>query len=200
MGQSTGDDSGDTRRGSKASCGGASNGVTRTPPESRCRGRAADQGARHHPPLKSALLIWKAQAQLALGRAEHALPSASRLVGSGSEPSRLPLDRRCMEALGDLDGAEELLRMGWRLFPEAIHIPVQLAVILSDQGRHPEALDILVEIPLDHPIPEDFRSSSWACGQISSQPWDAGPKPMTSCGKASTDIRHPTSSRMPIPL
>lgn len=46
---------------------------------------------------------------------------------------------------------------GWRLFPEAIHLPVQLAVILSDQGRHPEALDILVEIPLDHPVPEDLQ-------------------------------------------
>ena len=47
--------------------------------------------------------------------------------------------------------------MGWRLFPEAVHLPVQLAVVLSDQARLPEALDILDEIQVDDRIPDDLQ-------------------------------------------
>jgi tetratricopeptide (TPR) repeat protein len=47
--------------------------------------------------------------------------------------------------------------MGWRLFPEAVHLPVQLAVALSDQARLPEALDILDEVPIDDRIPDDLQ-------------------------------------------
>jgi len=114
-------------------------------------------GLENHPRLKSALLIWKAQADLALGRAEHALPSASQSWDLHPSPHSCHLTAVALEALADRDGAEELLRMGWRLFPEAVHLPVQLAVILSDQGRHPEALDILTELPVDHPVPEDLQ-------------------------------------------
>jgi len=47
--------------------------------------------------------------------------------------------------------------MGWRLFPEAVHIPVQLAVVLSEQARHPEALAILDKIEVDERIPDDLQ-------------------------------------------
>jgi hypothetical protein len=62
-----------------------------------------------------------------------------------------------LEALGDAEGSEELLRMGWQLFPDAIHLPVQLVVLLSDQGRLPEALDTLDEIPVDDRLPNDLE-------------------------------------------
>ncbi len=108
-------------------------------------------------PHKPALLIWRSQALLAMGEAERALPSASESWDLDPSPHACHLAANAMEALGDLDGAEEMLRIGWRLFPAAIHIPVQLAVSLSDQGRHPEALDILEEIPIDRRMPIDFQ-------------------------------------------
>jgi tetratricopeptide (TPR) repeat protein len=104
-----------------------------------------------------ALLIWKAQALLALGQAERALSAGSQAWDLDPSPHACHLTANALEAVGDLDGAEELLRMGCRLFPEAVHLPVQLAVTLSDQGRHPEALDILDEIPLDQRMPADFQ-------------------------------------------
>jgi tetratricopeptide (TPR) repeat protein len=109
--------------------------------------------SKHRPPL----LIWKAQALLAMGLAERALPPASQSWDLDPSPHACHLTANALEALGELDRAEELLRMGWRLFPEAVHLPVQLAVTLSDQGRHPEALEILDEVPLDQRVPADFQ-------------------------------------------
>lgn len=110
-----------------------------------------------HPQLEATLLIWKAQALLAMGDAECALPPASRSWELDPSPHSCHLQSNALEALGDLDGSEGLLRMGWKLFPEAVHIPVQLAVVLSEQARHPEALDILDEIELDDRIPNDLQ-------------------------------------------
>lgn len=112
-----------------------------------------DDDSTHRP----ALLIWKAQALLAMGLAERALPAASQSWDLEPSPHACHLTANARETLGDLDGAEELLRVGWRLFPNAIHLPVQLAVTLSDQGRHPEAFDILEEIPIDDRLPSDFQ-------------------------------------------
>ena len=109
------------------------------------------------PQFQAALLVWKAQALLTMGHAEKALPFASQSWDLEPSPHACHLTSNALEALGDLDGSEELLRMGWRLFPEAIHLPVQLAVTLSDQARHPEALEVLEEVPLDHRIPEDLQ-------------------------------------------
>jgi tetratricopeptide (TPR) repeat protein len=111
----------------------------------------------NHPQLEATLLVWKAQALLAMGYAERALPPAARSWEIDPSPHSCHLQSNALEALGDLDGSEELLRMGWRLFPEAVHIPVQLAVVLSDQARHPEALDILDKIEIDDRIPEDLQ-------------------------------------------
>ncbi len=110
-----------------------------------------------HPQLEAALLIWKAQALLAMGCAEQALPCASRSWELEPSSHACHLKSNALEAIGDLDGCEELLRMGWRLFPEAVHLPVQLAVALSDQARLPEALDILDEVPIDDRIPDDLQ-------------------------------------------
>jgi tetratricopeptide (TPR) repeat protein len=107
--------------------------------------------------LKATLLVWQAQAHLAMGSAELALPSASDSWELEPSPHACHLASNALEALGDLDASEEMLRIGWRLFPEAVHLPVQLAVVLSDQARLPEALDILDEIPLDHRIPNDLQ-------------------------------------------
>lgn len=110
-----------------------------------------------HPQLEATLLIWKAQALLAMGYPERALPPASRSWELEPSPHACHLQSNALEALGDLDGSEELLRMGRRLFPEAVHLPVQLAVVLSDQARLPEALDILDEIQVDDRIPDDLQ-------------------------------------------
>ena len=109
------------------------------------------------PVIEASLLIWKAQAQLAMGQAEEALAAASRSWEIEPSPHACHLVSNALEAAGDPEGAEELLRMGWRLFPEAVHLPVQLAVILSGQGRLPEALDALDEIPSEEKIPEDLH-------------------------------------------
>ena len=108
-------------------------------------------------PHRPGLLIWKAQAMLAMGLAEEAHPVASQSWDLDPSPHACHLNANALEALGDLEGAEELLRMGWRLFPGAVHLPVQLAVTLADQGRHPEALDVLDEVSIDSRVPEDLQ-------------------------------------------
>ena len=110
-----------------------------------------------HPQLEATLLIWKAQALLAMGYPDRALQPASRSWELDPSPHACHLQSNALESLGDLDSSEELLRLGWRLFPEAVHFPVQLAVVLSDQARLPEALDILDGIQIDHRIPEDLQ-------------------------------------------
>ena len=110
-----------------------------------------------HPQLEATLLIWKAQALLAMGYPDRALAPASRSWELDPSPHACHLQSNALEALGDLDDSEELLRMGWQLFPDAVHLPVQLAVVLSDQARLPEALDILDEIHVDDRIPNDLQ-------------------------------------------
>jgi tetratricopeptide (TPR) repeat protein len=110
-----------------------------------------------HPQLKATLLIWKAQALLAMGYPDRALPAATQSWELDPSPHACHLRSNALEALGNLDDSEELLRMGWRLFPDAVHLPVQLAVVLSEQARHPEALDILDEIEVDERIPADLQ-------------------------------------------
>jgi tetratricopeptide (TPR) repeat protein len=110
-----------------------------------------------HPQLEATLLIWKAQALLAMGYPEQALSPAARSWELDPSPHACHLQSNALEALGDLDRSEELLQMGWQLFPEAVHLPVQLAVVLSDQARLPEALDILDEIEVDDRIPDDLQ-------------------------------------------
>jgi tetratricopeptide (TPR) repeat protein len=110
-----------------------------------------------YPKYRAALLVWKAQALLAMGLAEHAQEPASQSWELEPSPHACHLTANALEALGNPDGAEELLRVGWRMFPQAVHLPVQLAVILSDQARIPEAVDILEEVPFDDRVPDDLQ-------------------------------------------
>ena len=109
------------------------------------------------PRLEAQLLIWKAQAHLAMGDPETALPAASR--SWDLEPSHYAchLLSNALAAAGQPDDAERLLKTGWELFPDAFHLPVQLAIVLSDQGRHPEALDTIDLLPRGAPVPDDLQ-------------------------------------------
>jgi hypothetical protein len=62
-----------------------------------------------------------------------------------------------LHAVGDSEQAEEFLRMGSKLFPDAIHLPMQLAMLLADQGRLPEALDVLDHVSPAPQLPEDMQ-------------------------------------------
>jgi tetratricopeptide (TPR) repeat protein len=108
------------------------------------------------PRVTAALLVWKAQALLALGRAEQAQRAATRSWDLQPTPHACHLSANAEEALGNHDDAEELLQVGWRMFPAAVHLPVQLAIILADQGRVPEAHEVLEQVPLDAPVPPDL--------------------------------------------
>jgi len=110
-----------------------------------------------HPKLEARLLIWKAQALLEMGCAERALTPASRSWDLEASPHACHLMSSVLDSLGDPEGSEEQLRLGWGLFPEATHLPVELAVFLSHQGRLPEALDTLDEVRIDDRIPDDLQ-------------------------------------------
>jgi tetratricopeptide (TPR) repeat protein len=103
------------------------------------------------------LLIWKAQALLSMGCPERALPSASSSWDLESSPHACHLMSSALNAVGDSQQSEELLRMGWEVFPDAIHLPMQLAMILAEQGRLPEALDVLDEVTPTTQLPEDMQ-------------------------------------------
>jgi hypothetical protein len=107
--------------------------------------------------VRAALLTWEAQAHLSMGMADKALPAASLSWELEPSPHACHLTSSALEAMGDAERSEQLLRMGWRLFPEAIHLPVQLAVTLAGQARMPEALDILDEVDVGEKAPEDIR-------------------------------------------
>jgi hypothetical protein len=93
--------------------------------------------------LEAQLLVWKAQALLSMGSPERALPAASASWQLSPSPHACHLKATALNAAGDSDRAEELLGMGAELYPDAIYLPVQLAMMLADQGRMPEALEIL---------------------------------------------------------
>ncbi len=97
--------------------------------------------------IEAQLLIWKATALLAMGLAERALQAAQRSWELEESPHACHLMAAASSALGEDEHAEETLRMGWSVFPDAGHLPVQLAMILTEQGRLPEALDLLDSIP-----------------------------------------------------
>ena len=109
------------------------------------------------PPLEAQLLIWKAQAHLAMGDPDNAHLAADRSWNLDPSPYACHLLSNALTAVGQPDDAEELLKSGWNLFPNAYHLPVQLAILLSDQGRHPEALDTIDLLPRGAPVPDDLQ-------------------------------------------
>jgi len=111
----------------------------------------------NQPQLEAQLLIWKAQAHLAVGDAESAHPAARRSWNLDPSPHSCHLLSNALAAVGQADDAETLLKSGWELFPTAVHLPVQLAILLSEQGRHPEALDTIDRLPRSDAIPNDLQ-------------------------------------------
>lgn len=109
------------------------------------------------PQLEAQLLIWKAQAHLAMGDPDNAHPAAHRSWNLDPSPYACHLLSNALAAVGQPDDAEVLLKSGWELFPDAYHLPVQLAILLSDQGRHPEALDTIDLVPQGEPVPDDLQ-------------------------------------------
>jgi tetratricopeptide (TPR) repeat protein len=107
--------------------------------------------------LAAQLLIWKAQALLSMGCPERALPAASRSWEMESSPHACHLMASALNAVGESSHSEELLRMGWKLFPQAVHLPMQLAMILADQGRLPAALEVLDAVSPATQLPEDMQ-------------------------------------------
>jgi tetratricopeptide (TPR) repeat protein len=101
------------------------------------------------PRFEAELLIWKAQALLSMGEAERAFPVAARSWELQASAHACHLMANALTGLGDLEQAEGFLRVGWELFPDSVHLPIQLAMVLADQGRVPEALDVLDDLEAD---------------------------------------------------
>jgi hypothetical protein len=112
--------------------------------------------ATHHPEVEAQLQLWKAQSLLAMGHPERALPAAARSWELEASPHACHLMANALSSLGSADDAEDLLRMGWSLFPEAPNLPIQLAMMLSDQGRLPEALETLDDVEPEG-VPEELQ-------------------------------------------
>lgn len=113
--------------------------------------------ARRHPQLLARVLIWKALALLAMGLAERALPAATTSWQLEPSPQACHLVANALDNLGSGDDAEEMLRTGCELFPDAAHLQVQLAMMLAEQGRMPEALDTVNTVVLSPELPEDVQ-------------------------------------------
>jgi len=113
--------------------------------------------ARGHAHLEAQLLIWKAQSLLSMGCPDRALTAASDSWDLNSSPHACHLMATAMNAVGEDERAEKFLAMGIDLFPDAIHIPIQLVMLLADQGRLPEALDILDRVVPSIQLPDDMQ-------------------------------------------
>ncbi len=109
------------------------------------------------PHMEAQLLIWKSQALLAMGHAERAFPAASRSWHLQCSAHACHLMATALHALGDSDQAEKLLQMGLELFRDAVHLPMQLAMMLADQGRMPEAIDVLDRVAPARELSEDLQ-------------------------------------------
>lgn len=112
---------------------------------------------RRHPQLLARLLVWKALALLAMGLAERALPAASTSWQLEPSPQACHLVASALDSLGSCDDAEAMLRAGGELFPDAAHLQVQLAMMLAEQGRLPEALDTVNAVDSSPELPEDIQ-------------------------------------------
>ena len=109
------------------------------------------------PGLAAQLLIWKAQALLSMGYPERALQSANRSWQLATSPHSCSLIATALNATGEIDHADGFLRMGIELFPAAVHLPIQLAMMMADQGRLPEALDVLEDVTPSIQLHEDMQ-------------------------------------------
>jgi tetratricopeptide (TPR) repeat protein len=112
---------------------------------------------RQEPGQAAQLLIWKAQALLSMSCPDRALAAATESWKLDETPHACHLMASSMHALGNIEDPVELLRLGIRMFPDAVQLPVQLAMILTDQGRMESALQALDEISPEHEVPDDLE-------------------------------------------
>jgi tetratricopeptide (TPR) repeat protein len=112
---------------------------------------------RRVPQLEARVLIWKALSLLAVGLPERALPAATISWQLEPSPQACHLVASALDCLGSGDDAEEMLRTGTELFPEAAHLQVQLAMMQAEQGRLPEALETVNCVEPSDDLPEDVR-------------------------------------------
>ena len=109
-----------------------------------------------HPGLEAHLLVWKAQALLAMGSPERATAAASRSWELEVSSHACHLMAACCLSRGDTEEAEQFLRAGLEEFPEAVHLSFRLAVVLAEEGRMPEALEVVDDINLGETPPDDL--------------------------------------------
>jgi hypothetical protein len=109
------------------------------------------------PTLSAQLLIWKAQALLSMGYPERAHVAARESWHVTTSPHACSLIATALNAVGEVDHAERFLMLGVDLFPTAVHLPVQLAMMLTDQGRLQEALDVLEGVRPSVQLPDEVQ-------------------------------------------
>lgn len=109
------------------------------------------------PVLEARILLWKAQALLALGVAEEALATATRSWEMEMSPHACHLMASAHNFLGRPDRSEKLLRDGIAVFVDSVHLPLQLAMMYAEQGRVPEALETLEDVPAGGDLSEDLH-------------------------------------------
>ncbi len=95
------------------------------------------------PTAKAEAFLWKAQAYLALDDPDEALAAAEEAWALSPNEETCAVAGSALAAKGDTERAEELFLLGMELFPEDPHIRLRLAIVLSEQLRIPEALEIL---------------------------------------------------------
>ncbi len=117
--------------------------------------RLAD-AVEEQPRFEAHLLLWKAQALLALGRAEQALEAASRSWEEETTPHACHLMASAQSFLGKVDRAEDTLRVGTELFPGTPLLAVELATMMAEQGRIPETIETLEAMTPSEPVPEEL--------------------------------------------
>ena len=101
------------------------------------------------PDLRTELLIWKAHALGAMGMPDRAYAAAADAweLGPSSQASHIMALALIHE--GEDDHAEQVLRFGLQRFPNAAHLVFQLALLMAEQGRVPEAMDLINDSEID---------------------------------------------------
>jgi tetratricopeptide (TPR) repeat protein len=120
-------------------------------------GRVYLDRAAGRPDLFGPMLLWIAQAHLDLGDPEAAVTSAQQAWEADPSPVSTHTLAIALDGQGSTDDALALLELGLQLHPRAVNLSLQLAMLLGDQGRVPEALDRLEEVD-----PADFEDATTA--------------------------------------
>ena len=115
------------------------------------------KAARGDDQIEAQLLIWKAQALLSMGQPDRALRAADDSWSLVDSAHACHLMAISLNAMGEPERAENMLVLGVAMFPDAVHLPVQLAMMLADQSRLPEALQVLEGVRPSGQLPDDMQ-------------------------------------------